>query len=121
MPERKKDPDVQHPQSSTRSPRFHEDFDAPFSEALVNASSIPPATDTAESSPSSQHYSSISIDSMDHPHRPAQSREDSWSSTYSRRSTSIGSGVNDRIRDWARRSFHLPRRRSDDGECSRLT
>ncbi|OAQ72169.1 hypothetical protein VFPPC_00207 [Pochonia chlamydosporia 170] len=110
--------DHKRPQSALRSPRFHEDFDAPFSEALLNASTITLSTDS-DRSPLPQETSDMSTkQTQTQSPRPMQTREDSWSSTHSSRSTSsTNSGVNDRIREWARKSF-LVRRRSDDGQSS---
>ncbi|QPH01000.1 hypothetical protein C2857_005183 [Epichloe festucae Fl1] len=100
-----------------RRPRFHEDFDAPFSEALLNASTVTLASGASASSPSSEHPSDMSLSRAQHPQRPVQSREDSWSSTDSSRNTS-STGVNDRIKSWARRSF-LPSRHPEDGQTPR--
>ncbi|KAG6032267.1 hypothetical protein E4U41_007272 [Claviceps citrina] len=95
-----------------RRPRFREDFDAPFSEALLSASTTTlHTTDSCASSPSSEHSDDMPPARRQlHPPRPVQTREHSWSSTDSSRST----GVNDRIKSWARRSFLLTRR-PDDG------
>ncbi|KID90334.1 hypothetical protein MGU_03039 [Metarhizium guizhouense ARSEF 977] len=118
MPAANSDLEAKQPRSALRSPRFREDFDAPFSEALLNASTMTLATES-DKSPLSQHPSDISITKPVHSPRPTQSREDSWSSTNSSRSaSSSSSGVNDRLREWARKSF-LGLRRSDDGESSR--
>ncbi|KHN96425.1 uncharacterized protein MAM_05714 [Metarhizium album ARSEF 1941] len=118
MPAANPDADAKRPRSELRSPRFREDFDAPFSEALLNASTMTLATET-DTSPLSQHPGDMSITKPAHSPRPPQSREDSWSSTNSSRSaTSASPGVNDRIKEWARKSF-MARRRSDDGESSR--
>ncbi|KAG5949610.1 hypothetical protein E4U53_005824 [Claviceps sorghi] len=132
-----------------RRPRFHEDFDAPFSEALLSPALLSPAllspappspaftaTTSCASSPSSEHPGDMSLHvRVNHASRPSQSRGLSWSSAHDRsrdasrgtgrrsrsrssnRSTG-GAGVNDKIRDWARRSF-LPSRRPDDGQPSR--
>ncbi|KAG6008313.1 hypothetical protein E4U21_004639 [Claviceps maximensis] len=137
--------DQEQPSScDVRRPRFHEDFDAPFSEALLSPVPLSPAltaTTSCACSPLSEHSSDMSLHVRYAP-RPTQSREDSWSSTCSgrhadssrnssRRSRSrsrsrdrsaaagSGGGVNDRIKDWARRSFLSARRPDDDAQSSR--
>lgn len=120
MPEQQK-PDVHLPQSATRSPRFVEDFEAPFSEALLNASRTTLVTDSSENSPAAQQWSGFETQDSLYPQvgsirkspssisRPAQTREDSWSSSDSSRSST----VNDKLRNWARKSMRLSRRRSE--------
>ncbi|KAG5983720.1 hypothetical protein E4U55_007401 [Claviceps digitariae] len=127
----------QLPTCDVRRPRFHEDFDAPFSEALLSPAPLSPALTasmsySSSSSPMSEHASDPSLHVHGYAPRPTQSREHSWSSstTSSRsrsrsrsrdRSTAGGSGigVNDRIKDWARRSFLSSRRSDDDGQSAR--
>ncbi|KAG5954476.1 hypothetical protein E4U13_002959 [Claviceps humidiphila] len=114
--------------SDVRRPRFHEDFNAPFSEAILSAPvpSLHTTMNTCASSPSPEHSGDVALHGIDtprqHASRPTQSREHSWSSTGTDSSRSSSSnrspGVNDRIRDWARRSF-LPTKRPDDGSPSR--
>lgn len=105
--------DFQRPQTSLRSPsirspRFREDFDAPFSEAIMNASRTTLATDTI-SYPSTQTNSRTSIGDSERPsplrltHRNA-----SWESETKRRAR-----VNDRILEWAKRSWGAVRSRSN--------
>ena len=112
---------------SPRSPRFHEIFDAPFSEAFMNDSRTTLATDSSSSSPSWQirasleghgkrrtSYETVRVKSQPQPPPPAQWRQDSWASSDSTRRSS----VNDRIREWARKSFVFSRKNShpsDDG------
>ncbi|KAG6000340.1 hypothetical protein E4U43_001622 [Claviceps pusilla] len=145
-----------------RRPRFHEDFDAPFSEALLSPAPLSPSplspsplspaltmTTSRASSPSSEHPGDMSLQvHVSYAPRPLQSREHSWSSTCSGsgsgsgtdsgrngssssrsrsrsrsrdRSAGGATGVNDRIRDWARRSFLSSRRPDDDGRSSRCS
>lgn len=85
----------------------------------MNASTVTLATES-DRSPSSQDSNDMSIGKQTSAPRPVQSREDSWSSINSTRSSSsTSSGMNERIREWARKSFVLGRRRSDDGGSSR--
>ncbi|TWU71156.1 hypothetical protein ED733_001947 [Metarhizium rileyi] len=118
MPPANPDPDAKQPRSATRSPRFHEDFNAPFSEALLNASTVTLATES-DKSPLSKPPSNMSVTKQAPSSRPVQSRGDSWSSLNSTPGTGTSApGVNDRIKEWARKSF-LALRRSDDGPSSR--
>ncbi|PFH57929.1 hypothetical protein XA68_14369 [Ophiocordyceps unilateralis] len=92
-----------------RSPRFHEDFDAPFSEALLNASCTTFASDASHSSQSCH-----SIDANVRHHSPPisahnvrrPSRKFSWQTAESSRRSIL----NDRLRDWAKRSLALGRK-----------
>ncbi|KND95072.1 hypothetical protein TOPH_00330 [Tolypocladium ophioglossoides CBS 100239] len=105
---------------SPRSPRFREDFNAPFSEALLNASHTTFTTDMSGSFPSTQSYNSADGDSKRHttvgtthktqvqPPPPLQARSNSWTSSESTRRSS----VNDRIREWAKKSFTFARKGS---------
>lgn len=91
MPERSPT-EFQRPSPSVRTPKFHEDFDAPFSEAIANAA--------VASSPTTELSSS-----------PAQTpdwNEATWPAELRRRS-----GVNDKLRDWARKSIIMVRGGSD--------
>ncbi|KAJ3528461.1 hypothetical protein NM208_g10186 [Fusarium decemcellulare] len=103
--------ELQRPQTSLqspsmRSPRFREDFDAPFSEAIMNASRTTLATDTI-SYPSTGTCSRNSIGGdFDRP-SPLQFRNPSWESETKRRAR-----VNDRILEWARRSLSVMRNQS---------
>lgn len=123
LPERP-DLDPQRPQTSLRSPsirspRFVEDFDAPFSEAIMNASRTTLATDTM-SFPSTEQTSrnSMSVESERRPSlgnkkaiippSPLRLRNPSWESESKRRSN-----VNDRIREWARKSWGAVKSRPD--------
>ncbi|KAJ6446212.1 pyruvate carboxylase [Purpureocillium lavendulum] len=115
---------------SPRSPRFREVFDAPFSEALMNASRTTLATDSTGSYPGFDHHSSFEGEAKRHASyssmrtkaqaqspSPLQSRQDSWTSSETTRRSS----VNDRIREWARKSFVFSRKnsaQSDDGYFS---
>ncbi|POR36154.1 Uncharacterized protein TPAR_03638 [Tolypocladium paradoxum] len=121
MPDREQaDADSQRPENakrsprSPRSPRFREDFDAPFSEALMNASLTTLATDISGSFVSTHSRNSVDGDGKRHTvagtmHKtqaqspgPPQARHESWmSSRSSRRRFSF----NDRIREWAKKSF----------------
>ncbi|KAJ4144800.1 hypothetical protein LMH87_003670 [Akanthomyces muscarius] len=106
-----------------RSPRFREDFDAPFSEAIMNASlSIVASSSSSSSGPlshSSQERSSLddsirrispgsSMRTPSFPEQPSSSsspteqwREFPWSQSRTQRKSS----VNDRVKGWARRSL----------------
>ncbi|UNI14584.1 hypothetical protein JDV02_010832 [Purpureocillium takamizusanense] len=116
---------------SPRSPRFREVFDAPFSEALMNASRTTLATDSSGSypGPDQQHnrpemeakrhtsHGSTRAKTQAQSSSPLQWRQDSWSSSEQSRRAS----VNDRIREWARKSFVFSRKnseQSDDGYFS---
>ncbi|KAK7431102.1 hypothetical protein QQZ08_002383 [Neonectria magnoliae] len=104
--------EFQRPSSSIRSPRFTENFDAPFSEALMNASRTTLATDTM-TYPSiyTNDRTSFGGESGRRPSfgtkqsgaqspTPLRLRKSSWESETKRRST-----VNDRIREWAKKSW----------------
>ncbi|KAF4456460.1 hypothetical protein F53441_1410 [Fusarium austroafricanum] len=96
---------VQNP--SIRSPRFREDFDAPFSLDIMNASRTTLATDTMSyPSTGTASRNSFGCDS-DRP-SPLQFRNASWESEIKRRSK-----VNDRILEWAKRSWGAVRSRSN--------
>ncbi|KAF7550601.1 hypothetical protein G7Z17_g5611 [Cylindrodendrum hubeiense] len=110
--------DFQRPTSSLRSPRFIEDFNAPFSEALMNASRTTLATDTYPST-STNGRTSFGGESGGRPSlsprqsglqspTPLRLRHSSWESETKRRST-----VNDRVREWARKSWGAVRNRSE--------
>ncbi|KAH7162822.1 hypothetical protein B0J13DRAFT_615439 [Dactylonectria estremocensis] len=113
--------EFQRPSTSLRSPRFIEDFNAPFSEAVVNASRTTLATDTM-TYPSTSTNSRASFggesgrrtsfgtrqpSGMQSPTR-LRLRHSSWESETKRRST-----VNERIREWAKKSWGAVRNRSD--------
>jgi hypothetical protein len=103
--------DPQRPQSSLqsppiRSPRFREDFDAPFSEDIMNASRTTLATDTM-SYPSTGTTSRNSF-GYDGDQAPPYLRNASWESETKRRSK-----VNDRILEWAKKSWGAVRTRSE--------
>ncbi|KAM3467861.1 hypothetical protein MY5147_008504 [Beauveria neobassiana] len=101
-----------------RSPRFREDFDAPFSEAIMNASHYTVASPGSFSS-SSQGRASLDDSirrcspgsSMRTPSFPAQSptepwREFPWGQKTTATSTTMRKpSVNHRVRGWARRSL----------------
>ncbi|KAF4594578.1 hypothetical protein GQ602_000191 [Ophiocordyceps camponoti-floridani] len=91
-----------------RSPRFHEDFEAPFSEAVLNASRTTFASETSDGLQScSQSRHSIDADYKQQECPPAS--PNNWQSTeHSKRSS-----INDRIREWAKRSLNF-KRKSDD-------
>ncbi|KAM0434624.1 hypothetical protein ACHAPT_003722 [Fusarium lateritium] len=105
--------EFQRPQTSLRSPsirspRFREDFDAPFSEAIMNASRTTLATDTF-SYPSTGTNSRTSIGDSERPSPLRLShRNSSWESETKRRAR-----VNDRILEWAKRSWGAVRSRSN--------
>ncbi|OAR02747.1 hypothetical protein LLEC1_04750 [Akanthomyces lecanii] len=106
-----------------RSPRFREDFDAPFSEAIMNASASTVASGASSSgffAPSPQQRSSLDDSirrispgsSMRTPSFPEQSSSSSSSPTeqwrefpWSQQRTQRKSSVNDRVKGWARRSL----------------
>lgn len=101
---------------SPRHPRFHENFDAPFSEALLNASRTTLATDSSGSYPSLHTRSSVDVDTKRHtlagppirkPQLQPQLRQDSWSPSEP---AAVPSKVNDRIREWVKKTFVLSRR-----------
>ncbi|KAH7209472.1 hypothetical protein DER44DRAFT_292227 [Fusarium oxysporum] len=92
---------------SIRSPRFHEDFDAPFSLDIMNASRTTLATDTM-SYPSTGTTSRNSFGCDGDRPPPLQYRNASWESETKRRSK-----VNDRILEWAKRSWGAVRTRSN--------
>ncbi|KPM41746.1 hypothetical protein AK830_g4798 [Neonectria ditissima] len=112
--------DFQRPTSSIRSPRFTEHFDAPFSEALMNASRTTIATDTMTyPSTFTNDRNSFGDESGRRPSfgtkqsgaqspNPLRLRHSSWESETKRRST-----INDRIREWARKSWGAVRNRSE--------
>lgn len=124
LPERQ-DADFQRNQTtlrspSIRSPRFVENFDAPFSEAIMNASRTTLATDTM-SFPSTEQNSRNSIGGESDrrpslssrqttmpPPSPLRLRNPSWESESKRRSN-----VNDRIREWAKKSWGAVKTRPD--------
>ncbi|KAM3531167.1 hypothetical protein NHJ13051_000931 [Beauveria bassiana] len=107
-----------------RSPRFREDFDAPFSEAIMNASHY---TVTSPGSFSSSSQGRASLDdsirrcspgsSVRTPSFPAQSPTEPWrefpwdqkttasSTTTTMMTTMRKPSVNHRVRGWARRSL----------------
>ncbi|KJZ80608.1 hypothetical protein HIM_00458 [Hirsutella minnesotensis 3608] len=118
--------------SSPRSPRFHEDFDAPFSEALLNASRTTLATDISDSYPSTQSRHSLEGEakrpmpaavgtmrkSRVQSPAPLQTRQHTWAASEASRRVS----VNERIRDWARKSLVFARKnpeQSDDTDFPR--
>lgn len=116
MPARKSS-EFRRPSQPIRSPRFTEDFDAPFSEALVND----PQTTTPQLSESGCYssYSAQSRPSYDFSARrvsptstvrtlsfPAQSPTEQWPQETRHRSN-----INDRVKEWARRSLIIGRSR----------
>ncbi|KAH6898350.1 hypothetical protein B0T10DRAFT_105827 [Thelonectria olida] len=124
LPE-KEQPDFQLSSTSTtslRSPRFIENFDAPFSEAIMNASSATLATDTMtfpSTSSSSNDRASFGDESRPQPPfsrnnsglvspSPLRQRHSTWESDTKRRAK-----INDRIREWARKSWGAARGRPD--------
>lgn len=108
--------EMQRPSPLPRTPRFHEDFDAPFSEAIANASVTTLSTD-GSTSPSSQHRPSFDAARlMNHKEctstqSPQQWNEHVWHSDIRQRPA-----VNDRLRDWARKSIIMVRGGADDSE-----
>lgn len=93
-----------------RSPRFHEDFDAPFSEAIVNGS-ISTVTSEAFSPPQERPSLDDSIrrsspgSSMRTPSFPEQSPTEQWREFPWNQRTQRKPSVNHRVKDWARRSL----------------
>ncbi|KAL7792931.1 hypothetical protein V8C37DRAFT_115015 [Trichoderma ceciliae] len=78
--------------SPIRSPRFREDFDAPFSESFMD----PPPPKT-----------SYFVESKDKiPTPPQRSFDDSWVQVPKRRES-----VNDKVLQWAKRSLTIKRQR----------
>ncbi|KAI5465988.1 hypothetical protein BGZ63DRAFT_420515 [Mariannaea sp. PMI_226] len=119
LPERKA-ADFQPPTTSLRSPRFTENFDVPFSEAIMNASSATLATDNM-TFPSTSSNDRASFDDEVRPQpslsrnasgmqspTPLRQRHSSWESETRRRAT-----VNARIREWARKSWGAVRSRPE--------
>lgn len=108
--------EFQRTTSLPRTPRFHEDFDAPFSEAIANASST--ALSDGSISPVSQDgRSSEEINKAlrklagdDEPN--AQSWNDHISSQEAQRRST----VNGRFKQWARKSFAIGRSRTDSSD-----
>lgn len=103
--------DPQRPQSSLqtppiRSPRFREDFDAPFSVDIMNASRVTLATDTMSYPSTGTSRNSFGYDGDQTP--PPYLRNASWESETKRRSK-----VNDRILEWAKKSWGAVRTRAD--------
>ncbi|PHH73989.1 hypothetical protein CDD80_3431 [Ophiocordyceps camponoti-rufipedis] len=91
-----------------RSPRFHEDFEAPFSEAVLNASRTTFASDSSDglqSSSQSRHSIDNDYKQQDCPPAPPSN----WQSTE----PSKRSSLNDRIREWAKRSLNFKRKGDD--------
>ncbi|TQV99844.1 hypothetical protein V2A60_005273 [Cordyceps javanica] len=96
--------------SGPRSPRFHEDFDAPFSEAIMNASlntvasgSFSPSQERPSLDDSIRRSSPGS--SLRTPSFPAQSPTEQWREFPWNQKTQRKASVNDRVRGWARRSL----------------
>ncbi|KAF4505157.1 hypothetical protein G6O67_007135 [Ophiocordyceps sinensis] len=117
------DADTHRPSvSSPRSPRFREDFDAPFSEAIMNASRTTLATDFSDSYPSSYGRHSQDADhkrqgpATNNSTPPNKAHLQSPSPHQLRQDTlppsepAKASSVNDRIREWARKSFPFARK-----------
>lgn len=108
--------EFQRTTSLPRTPRFHEDFDAPFSEAIANASST--ALSDGSISPVSQDgRSSEEINKAlrklagDDEHNMQSWNEHMLSQEAHRRST-----VNDRFKQWARKSFAIGRTRTGSAD-----
>ncbi|OAA74003.1 hypothetical protein ISF_00904 [Cordyceps fumosorosea ARSEF 2679] len=117
--------------SGPRSPRFHEDFDAPFSEAIMNASlnSVAAAAAAGSSSsvcsPSQERPSLDSLrrsspgSSLRTPSFPTQSPTEQWREfPWTRGATQRKSSVNDRVRGWARRSLIFKSRPASPDEAT---
>ncbi|KAL6868507.1 hypothetical protein J3F83DRAFT_697992 [Trichoderma novae-zelandiae] len=81
------------PRSPMRSPRFREDFDAPFSESFLDP---PPPPKTS--------YFVESKDKIEAP--PQRSYDDSWVQVPKRRES-----VNEKVLQWAKRSLTIKRNR----------
>ncbi|ATY65051.1 hypothetical protein CCM_01567 [Cordyceps militaris CM01] len=109
--------------SGPRSPRFHEDFDAPFSEAIMNAS-----LNTVASGAFSPSQERPSLDdslrrsspgsSMRTPSFPIQSPTEAWREFPWTQKTQRKSSVNDRVRGWARRSLIFKSRPTSPDEVT---
>lgn len=120
----KEQPDFQRSTPSTtslRSPRFIENFDLPFSEAIMNASSATLATDTMTFPSTSSSNDRASFGDETRPQlpfsrhnsgmmspSPLRQRHSTWESETKRRAK-----LNDRIREWARKSWGAARGRPD--------
>lgn len=119
---KREDGDFQRPPSSVRSPRFIEDFNAPFSEAILdalsNASRTTLATESASHPPTSAtSRNSIGGDSSWQTTFKQQSStqsssplrsQDSWGSEAAKAATISG-----RVREWVRKSREGIRNRFD--------
>ncbi|PTB65403.1 hypothetical protein BBK36DRAFT_1122462 [Trichoderma citrinoviride] len=81
------------PRSPMRSPRFREDFDAPFSEAFLDP--LPPQ-------PPKTSYFVETKDKIEAP--PQRSYDDSWVQVPKRRES-----VNEKVLQWAKRSLTIKR------------
>lgn len=116
----------QRPPSSVRSPRFIEDFDAPFSEALLDALSNASRTTLGTEAMSHPSTSTASRNSFGgESSRPQQLSkrqtytqpptplrgQDSWGSDYTREATISG-----RVREWVKKSREGIRSRIDGKE-----
>lgn len=94
-----------------RSPRFHEDFDAPFSEAIATASpTLHSGSSDGSVSPMSSAEDEVTkalrkLDGHDAPNVAA------WASEASRASTTTN---NSKFKQWARKSFALGRASRSD-------
>ncbi|PHH70082.1 hypothetical protein CDD82_7350 [Ophiocordyceps australis] len=109
---------ARHRASSPRTPRFHENFDAPFSETLINAShtTLPPDT-----SPSCAALARQSCNSLDAHMAPTTRRTSDLALTFAPlRHASLPlshisrrASINLKIRKWAKKSLTLPRKASD--------
>ncbi|KAH0499326.1 hypothetical protein TgHK011_006529 [Trichoderma gracile] len=83
------------PRSPMRSPRFREDFDAPFSASFLDP--LPPA-------PPKTSYFAETKDKIEAP--PQRSYDDSWVQVPKRRES-----VNEKVLQWAKRSLTIKRQR----------
>ncbi|CAM1506601.1 Fc.00g062420.m01.CDS01 [Cosmosporella sp. VM-42] len=119
----REDGKFQRPPSSLRSPRFIEDFNAPFSEAIMNASVTTLAT-TDINSPSTSPASRTSFGgesgrpsvNLKRPSTMQLKSPSTWQDAANGIDSKRRSNVNDRIREWARKSWGTVRKGSDEGD-----
>ena len=119
------DGELQRPPSSVRSPRFIEDFDAPFSEAILDALSNASRTTLATEAMSYPSTSTASRNSFGGESSPIQTYrrqtvtqpptplrgQNSWGSENAREATISG-----RVREWVKKSREGIRSRFDGKE-----
>jgi hypothetical protein len=116
--------EFRRPSATIRSPRFTEDFDAPFSEALVSEqqTTTPSSSESGSCSSYSSAQSRLSYDfssrkvspssAVRTPSFPAQSPTEQWQQQQHQPEPRRRTNVNGRVREWARRSMILGRSRT---------